>query len=91
MPNPIPEARWASIDPAIFANQILPALKEIKSLAECSLNEAACTFYERYAKLRAEAPERFVCTNRDYWRNFYTDGPQPPAAEPGTLPDLEDL
>jgi hypothetical protein len=91
MPIPIPRGAWATIDAAIFANQILAALKEIRSLAECSLTEATGIFYERYAKLRAEAPERFVCANRDYWRGFYTNGPQPPMAESGTLPDLEDL
>jgi hypothetical protein len=91
MTIPIPEGQWATIDAAIVANLIIPAIKEIKVLAHRNLSEALGIFYDRYAKLRAEVPERFVRSNRDYWRDFSTDGPSPPMAEPGTLPHLEDL
>jgi hypothetical protein len=91
MANPIPDGQWAAIDADIVANRMLHALEEIRALAGCSLSEALITFYERYARLRAETPERFALSNRDYWKGFYTTGPNPPMAEPGTLPDLEDL
>lgn len=90
MSNPNPEDRWQSIDIALFANQIIPALKQIKVLTGASLPEACGILYERYAKLRSEMPDRFVCSNREYWVNFYTDGPPPPMSE-SPMPDMFDL
>jgi hypothetical protein len=91
MSLPITDNQWAEIDVAIFDNRILEAVKGIRVLAKLTLVEAQIAFYERYELLRSEAPERFTRTNREYWSNFYTDGPQPPMAEPGTMPDWTDL
>ncbi len=66
MTEPIPEDRWLAIEANIVANLKLPALKEIRALAGCSLSEALSIFGERYVKLRAEAPERFDCSHREY-------------------------
>jgi hypothetical protein len=91
MVKAIPDDQWAAIDAFIVANKKIEAVKAIKEKAECGLPEALIVFYERYAKLRAETPERFDCSNREYWSTFYTDGPPPPMAEPGTLPEVFDL
>jgi hypothetical protein len=91
MTDRIPGDQWVVIDTHIVTNRKIEAVKTITQLAGCSLNDALLVFYERYAKLRAEVPERFDCSNRDYWTGFYTDGPSPPMAEPGTLPDPADL
>jgi hypothetical protein len=91
MAKSFPDDQWPAIDASIVASKKIEALKAIKEMAECSLNEALIVFYERYAMLRGETPERFDRSNREYWTDFYTDGPQPPMAEPGTLPEMFDL
>jgi len=69
MANAIPEDQWPEIDALIVvAERKLHAIKAIKALAGCSLNEAVELLYDRYAKLRREASERFDCCNRDYCR-----------------------
>lgn len=64
--------QWPSIDEAIFASLKLPAIQQIRALSGCSLNEALEMLRERYAKLRTEAPDRFDCTDQDYWSGFYS-------------------
>lgn len=91
MVEPISDDQWAAIDAAIVANRKIEAIKAIRDLAEVSLNDALAAFYGRYAFLRAEAPEQFEHSNQEYWTDFYTNGPQPSMAEPGTLPDWPDL
>jgi hypothetical protein len=70
MPASITDEQWQPIDEAIFANLKLPAFKQIRALTGCSLKESLDLFYERYAKLRAEAPDRFDCTDQEYWAGF---------------------
>ena len=89
--QPITDDQWAAIDASVVASNKIEAVKAIKERAGFGLQDALVAFYERYALLRAEAPERFDLSNREYWTDFYTDGPQPPMAEPGTLPDWIDL
>ena len=72
MAAPITEEQWQPIDEAIFANLKLPAIRHIRAASGCSLKEAIDVLYERYAKLRAEAPDRFNCTDEDYWAGFYS-------------------
>ena len=72
MSEPIPDDRWPAIDAAIFANDKLSAVKEIRALSGCSLGDALGIFYVRYAKLRAEAADRFGCSDREYWEGFYS-------------------
>ena len=68
----IPDNQWQPIDEAIFANRKLPAIEQIRALSGCDLKEALERLYERYTELRAEAPERFSCTDQDYWAGFYS-------------------
>ncbi len=70
MAEPIPDDRWPAIDANIVADLKLPALKEIRALTGCSLREALDIFTKRYAMLRAEAPERFDCSDQEYWEGF---------------------
>jgi hypothetical protein len=72
MAEQFPDDRWLAIDANIVANMKLPAIQAIRALAGCNLSEALGIFHERYAKLRAEAPERFVCPDREYWEGFYS-------------------
>jgi hypothetical protein len=72
MAETISEDRWPAIDAAIVANLKLPAIKDIRAVTGCSLSEALGIFYERYAKLRTESPERFDCSDREYWEGFHS-------------------
>jgi hypothetical protein len=68
----IPDDQWQAIDEAIFANRKLPAILQIRALGACGLHEALGVLCERYAKLLAEAPDRFSCTEQEYWADFYS-------------------
>jgi len=91
MTQKLTDDQWTAIDASIVASKKIEAVKAIKELAGFGLKDALVAFYERYALLRSEAPERFDRSNREYWTDFYTDGPQPLMAEPDTLPDWTDL
>ena len=85
---------WSAslIDVLIVDGKILEAVMAIReSPGVHCLEDALVAFDARYASLRSESPERFTQSNREYWMNFHTTGPQPPMAEPGTLPDEMDL
>jgi hypothetical protein len=69
---PIPDEAWATIDKAIFANMKLPAIKEIRALAGCGISDAVFMLSDRYKMLRAESPERFVCSHEECWEGFYS-------------------
>jgi len=72
MPADITAEQWQPIDEAIFAKHILAAVRQIRSAGNCGLREAMELLHARYAKLRAEAPDRFACTDQDYWAGFYS-------------------
>jgi len=65
MAQPISDEQWKAIDNNIVADLNLPAIKKIRALSGVRLIEAIKIFYERYAKLRAESPGRFNCSECD--------------------------
>jgi len=60
------------IDELIFKKSIIPGIVAIRNHHGCSLHEALSAFEERYKVLRAERPERFICGEAEYWKNFYS-------------------
>jgi hypothetical protein len=67
-----PENDWTAIDEAIFANLKLPAIKQICALKGCGIGDATEILTDRYKKLRTESPDRFSCSDEEYWANFYS-------------------
>nr|WP_123784679.1 hypothetical protein [Pirellula staleyi] len=61
----IADDQRTTIDDAIVANLKLPAIQEIRQLTGASLAE-------RFAKLCLTVPERFDCTEDEYWAGFYS-------------------
>ena len=60
------------IDELIFSKSIIPGIVALRNRRGCSLHEALSAFEQRYKVLRAEQPERFVCDETEYWKNFYS-------------------
>lgn len=67
----IDDATWAEVDPYIFANLKIAALKLLREKVG-SLTEANEVLCERYALLRQANPEKFTCSHDDYWAGFYS-------------------
>jgi hypothetical protein len=64
--------QWRSIDEAIFANLKLSAIQQIRAACGCSLGDAIEMLFKRYAELRTTSPNRFSCSEEDYWAGFYS-------------------
>jgi hypothetical protein len=67
MSAPIRNDQWHPIDEAIFANQKLSAVVQIRDIAGSGLHESIDTMIARYGELRAKFPERFSCDHDKYW------------------------
>jgi hypothetical protein len=72
MATTIPDGDWQSIDPHIFANRKLEAVIRIRAVTGCGLHESLDIFSARYQLLRAARPERFECSDEEYWIGFYS-------------------
>lgn len=72
MNGTIPPDGWQEIDAAIVADQKLSAIQQIRQQCGCSLREGLQLLAERYARLRKESPERFGCSDQEYWSGFYS-------------------
>jgi hypothetical protein len=64
--------QWAAIDAHIVAHSLLLAIKAIRELAGVGVADANHLLYERYCYLRAEQPERFTCSDEEYWDGVYS-------------------
>jgi len=64
--------QWLPIDETIFANMKLPAIERIRALTGCGISDAIVILSDRYKKLRDQSPERFSCSDNEYWKDFYS-------------------
>jgi len=60
------------IDELIFKKSIIPGIVALRNYHGGSLREALSAYEGRYKILRAEQPERFICGEAEYWKNFYS-------------------
>jgi hypothetical protein len=65
------EEQWVAIDADIFGNQKLLALQKMCAHG-ASLRDAIVLLHERYAVLRERHPDKFTCSDEEYWAGFYS-------------------
>lgn len=58
------------LDDLIFANRKLDAIQLLRQQRNLGVAAATEALSCRYRELRANSPERFTCTDEDYWRGF---------------------
>ena len=60
------------IDNLIFSNRKLEAVRLIRKLRNVDLAGAIELLNSRYRELRAARPERFTCSDAEYWQGSYS-------------------
>ena len=66
----LPPELWADLDPHIFANQKLPAMKRLAATLDGGLGAAIRVYTARYDHLRETSPDSFNQSHDDYWAGF---------------------
>ena len=70
--NSLPAQLWAELDPEIFANRKLPAMKRLADVLDGGLKSALGVYVARYDMLRESSPDSFNQSHDDYWAGFYS-------------------
>ena len=66
----LPNSLWEEIDPLVFANRKIIAIKQLKEFCQCPLHDALGIYVERYKQLRESSPSKFHQTDDEYWAGF---------------------
>jgi hypothetical protein len=60
------------LDALILDRKILMGMKRIREALGVRIHEAIDIYQARYRHLRAERPDEFSCSDKEYWEGFYS-------------------